>query len=396
MRPARGGGAADQRQPRVPGAHRRLRRLRQPRRPAAAAHAPDARAERGRRTVLRGARPGVAQPGHRDDVLRVRPHAVGQRRCRHRPRHVGAALRVRRQRQGRAVRPAAVDGRARAAGTAWRITSTSGRTTRRSSTAGWAAVRATCSAATSRTSACSAAGRATCPVAASPPGPARSRRRRGSCRCRPRRIGRHPRRHGRRAAARSSGPSESVRLKVAGVGRRSRERMHCGRGQRHGGRADAADVLHRLPRFDGAAATSNINGGPGRPVPNLVVMGVGDDGCIEVFNSHGETHCLVDVFGYFTSRAPATGSSPLARAGCSTPAPAPASAAARSADRTNGRRAGGRQGRRAGHRCHGGRDEPDGHRARRPRLPQGHADGRGRARHLQRQLLSPATPCPTS
>lgn len=47
--------------------------------------------------------------------------------------------------------------------------------------------------------------------------------------------------------------------------------------------------------------TSNINGGPGRPVPNLVVMGIGDDGYIDVYNSHGETHCLVDVFGYFTA-----------------------------------------------------------------------------------------------
>jgi hypothetical protein len=44
--------------------------------------------------------------------------------------------------------------------------------------------------------------------------------------------------------------------------------------------------------------TSNLNGSPGRPVPNLVVMGVGADGCIGVFNSHGATHCLVDVFGY--------------------------------------------------------------------------------------------------
>lgn len=47
--------------------------------------------------------------------------------------------------------------------------------------------------------------------------------------------------------------------------------------------------------------TSNLNGQPGRPIPNLVVMGIGDDGCIEVFNSHGETHCLVDVFGYATA-----------------------------------------------------------------------------------------------
>jgi uncharacterized protein (DUF1501 family) len=48
-------------------------------------------------------------------------------------------------------------------------------------------------------------------------------------------------------------------------------------------------------------ATSNLNGGPGRPVPNLVVMGVGSSGTIEVYNSHGTAHCLVDVFGYFTA-----------------------------------------------------------------------------------------------
>jgi uncharacterized protein (DUF1501 family) len=45
--------------------------------------------------------------------------------------------------------------------------------------------------------------------------------------------------------------------------------------------------------------TSNVNIGPGRPVPNLVVMGIGADGCVDVYNSHGSSHCLVDVFGYF-------------------------------------------------------------------------------------------------
>ena len=50
-------------------------------------------------------------------------------------------------------------------------------------------------------------------------------------------------------------------------------------------------------------ATSNVNGGPGRAVPNLVTVGVGRDGCIDVFNSHGTAHCLVDVFGYCTSDA---------------------------------------------------------------------------------------------
>ena len=55
------------------------------------------------------------------------------------------------------------------------------------------------------------------------------------------------------------------------------------------------------PGGTGRPSTSNLNGGPGRPVPNLVVIGVGSAGTIDVFNSHGSTHCLVDVFGYFTT-----------------------------------------------------------------------------------------------
>ncbi|MGH9133492.1 MAG: DUF1501 domain-containing protein, partial [Ilumatobacteraceae bacterium] len=47
--------------------------------------------------------------------------------------------------------------------------------------------------------------------------------------------------------------------------------------------------------------TSNLNPEPGRATPNLVVMGVGSDGRIDVHNSVGETNCIVDVFGYFSS-----------------------------------------------------------------------------------------------
>ncbi|HWL46050.1 MAG TPA: DUF1501 domain-containing protein [Ilumatobacter sp.] len=67
-----------------------------------------------------------------------------------------------------------------------------------------------------------------------------------------------------------------------------------------------AQQAHYFTVYPGGTArpgTSNINGGPGRAVPNLVVIGVGGDGSIEVFNSHGSTHCLVDVFGYFSSDA---------------------------------------------------------------------------------------------
>jgi hypothetical protein len=50
-------------------------------------------------------------------------------------------------------------------------------------------------------------------------------------------------------------------------------------------------------------ATSNLNAVPDRSVPNLVVMAVGSDGCIDVYNANGTAHCVVDVFGYFSTSA---------------------------------------------------------------------------------------------
>ena len=111
----------------------------------------------GARPLLRSAQPGVVEPRHRHDVLRVRAHELGQRWPGHRPRIVGAALRARSERQGRSVRRAADAVRAGPLGADGLHTSTSARTTRRSSTAGWAAGRPRCSAARSRTSGCSPA-----------------------------------------------------------------------------------------------------------------------------------------------------------------------------------------------------------------------------------------------
>ena len=45
--------------------------------------------------------------------------------------------------------------------------------------------------------------------------------------------------------------------------------------------------------------TSNLNPRPGAATPNLVVMGLGADGCIDVHNDVGTSDCIVDVFGYF-------------------------------------------------------------------------------------------------
>ena len=105
-RPARGGRPVDQRRSRLPRARSRLGRLRQPRQPADDARRPDGRVQLRGRTVLPHARPEMGEPGHRDDVLRVRPHQLQERRQRHRPRHGELRVRARRQRQGWDVRPA--------------------------------------------------------------------------------------------------------------------------------------------------------------------------------------------------------------------------------------------------------------------------------------------------
>jgi uncharacterized protein (DUF1501 family) len=101
--------------------------------------------------------------------------------------------------------------------------------------------------------------------------------------------------------ARAMEPGERIRVPVAGLGP-----IPAG-----GVTAVVANVTatqssqpHFFTVYPGSTAqpgTSNLNAGPGVTVPNLVVMGVGPDGHIEVYNSHGWAHCLVDVFGYCTA-----------------------------------------------------------------------------------------------
>jgi uncharacterized protein (DUF1501 family) len=96
------------------------------------------------------------------------------------------------------------------------------------------------------------------------------------------------------------GPGESMRVPIAGVG-----------GVPSTAAAVAVNVtavevssLNFVTVYPGGTArpwTSNLNAGPGRPVPNLVVIGLGSDGSIEVFNSAGTAHILVDVFGYYSA-----------------------------------------------------------------------------------------------
>ena len=44
--------------------------------------------------------------------------------------------------------------------------------------------------------------------------------------------------------------------------------------------------------------SSSLNPRPGRPVPNMAIVGVGPDGRIGVYNAFGTANCVVDVMGY--------------------------------------------------------------------------------------------------
>ena len=116
-------------------------------------------------------------------------------------------------------------------------------------------------------------------------------------------------------------------------------------------------------------------------------MGVGADGCIDVFNSHGETHCVVDVFGYFTDGG-GDRFVPLA-AGAAVRHPGRhGRAAGQDLERRPDRHPGRRPRRRAGVRRHGGRDEPHRRPSRRVRgFVRVTADGGCGSRHVERQLL---------
>ena len=100
-----------------------------------------------------------------------------------------------------------------------------------------------------------------------------------------------------------SDPGESIRVPIAGVGGDPAAGVTAVVANVTAVGATQPNFFTVYPGGTADPGTSNLNAGPGRPVPNLVVMGVGTDGTIEVYNSHGNAHCLVDVFGYFTDGA---------------------------------------------------------------------------------------------
>jgi hypothetical protein len=63
--------------------------------------------------------------------------------------------------------------------------------------------------------------------------------------------------------------------------------------------ASHATYFRVFPAGTTPPETSSLNPRPGRAIPNMVIVGVGDNGKISVFNHGGTADCVVDVMGYF-------------------------------------------------------------------------------------------------
>ena len=64
------------------------------------------------------------------------------------------------------------------------------------------------------------------------------------------------------------------------------------------------------PHVQSRPATSNLNFVRAKTVPNLVIVGVGPDGLVDLFNSSGNTHLIADVMGWFPDGSEFTGLAP--------------------------------------------------------------------------------------
>ncbi|MFJ6623262.1 PKD domain-containing protein [Kitasatospora sp. NPDC091335] len=99
------------------------------------------------------------------------------------------------------------------------------------------------------------------------------------------------------------GPGASLPLKVAGSA-----------GVPSGAKAVALNLTATEPTAagflavrpggqSGRPATSSLNFAPGRTVANQVIVPLGPDGTVEVYNNDGSTHVIADVIGYYGADA---------------------------------------------------------------------------------------------
>ena len=72
----------------------------------------------------------------------------------------------------------------------------------------------------------------------------------------------------------------------------------------------ANGFLTIFPTGAAQPTASNLNTAPGRTLPNMVIVPLGTDGQISIFNSSGTTHLAVDILGWFPTGGAFVGAVP--------------------------------------------------------------------------------------
>jgi hypothetical protein len=97
------------------------------------------------------------------------------------------------------------------------------------------------------------------------------------------------------------GPGESRLVKVSGVGGVPGSLVSAVVLNVTAVAPSAGSFLTLYPSDVSKPLASNLNFGPGVNIPNLVVVKIGVDGNVRVYNDQGSVHVIFDVVGWYTS-----------------------------------------------------------------------------------------------
>lgn len=97
------------------------------------------------------------------------------------------------------------------------------------------------------------------------------------------------------------GPGESIEVQVTGRNGVPAEHVSAVVLNATVTEPTASGFVTIWPTGDERPVISSLNFVPGLTVPNLVTVAVSDDGKLSLFNSHGQSHVLLDIAGYYTT-----------------------------------------------------------------------------------------------
>jgi hypothetical protein len=110
-------------------------------------------------------------------------------------------------------------------------------------------------------------------------------------------------RHGTGAAEAPVGAGQHIAVQVAGVGQVPSSGVTAVVLNVTAVSATKSSYLTVYPDGEAAPGVSNLNFAANQTVPNLVVVPVGADGKVDVYNNAGDVEVLADIFGYYEAGA---------------------------------------------------------------------------------------------